>query len=244
MNEYYGSDLAFIHDDGFGGFARQAARELLSLFSKSGIEEGTVVDLGCGSGIWAEILLERGYQVHGIDISSSMIELARKRAPDATFHLGSFLDADIPPCNAVTAMGETLNYLFDDAHSDTQLNRLFSRIFDALKPGGLFVFDVAGLDYAKAMSSGKRHFSTEDWAVLVHLAEHKRERLATRYITTFLRNEDDLYERSEESHRIRLLEGAVLARSLRDIGFRVRLRKGYGSFKLSPAHHVVIARKP
>lgn len=243
MSTPYNSDLAYIHDDGFGGFARQASRGILDVLKKAQINDGLVVDMGCGSGIWADILLKNGYSVHGIDISENMIQLARQQAPEATFEVNSFLKADIPRCNAVTCMGECLNYLFDKDHSNEQLRLLFTRIHEALEPGGLFIFDVAGPGYAEATGPHRRHFVTEDWAVLVQVSEYKREQKLTRYITSFRKKDDGSYRRSEEVHRIQLLEGTKLAETLRSIGFRVRIRKGYGSLQLSSAHSVLIARK-
>src|SRR5262245_16914733 len=112
MNKAYASDLAYIHDVGHGHFARQAAPALLKLLQQHAITSGTVVDLGCGSGIWAEALVKAGYNVLGIDISAAMIDIARQRVPKAQFQVGSYLKAELPPCVAVTSIGECLNYLF------------------------------------------------------------------------------------------------------------------------------------
>ncbi len=242
MNEPYRIDLAFIHDEGFTGFARKAARAILQLFRQSGIQEGLIVDLGCGSGVWASILASEGYRVHGVDLSQAMIDLARKRVPEASFETCSFLKATIPDCAAVTSMGECLNYLFDEDHSPSQLSGLFERIYRALPGGGVFVFDVAGPGYAAATGPHRRHFLSDDWAVLVQLSEH--DGLLTRYITSFRKTSGNHYRRDEETHRVRLLDAAQLAETLRRTGFNVHIRKGYGNFELSPAHHVLIARKP
>ena len=59
----YEDDLAYIHDPGFGGFARQTAPELLKILRQAGIQQGLVVDLGCGSGIWPAKLVKAGYRV-------------------------------------------------------------------------------------------------------------------------------------------------------------------------------------
>ena len=65
----YGEDLAWIHDAGFGAFAREAAPGLLEIFRKNGVEDGLVVDLGCGNGnhtpeagspLWPRHVLETG----------------------------------------------------------------------------------------------------------------------------------------------------------------------------------------
>src|ERR1051326_4058162 len=104
----YGDDLAYIHDAGFGGFANGSAPGLLALLDRAGLAARLVVDLGCGSGIWARHLTDAGFPVVGVDISPAMIKLARKRVPEAEFHVASFLDFEISACGAVTALGEVL----------------------------------------------------------------------------------------------------------------------------------------
>jgi trans-aconitate methyltransferase len=56
----YREDLAYIHDQGFGDFARKAAPGLLAMLRRGGIRSGLVVDLGCGPGHWARELLRKG----------------------------------------------------------------------------------------------------------------------------------------------------------------------------------------
>src|SRR5262249_27691548 len=139
----YECDLAYIHDTGFGAFAKGSAPGLLRLFQQNAINKGLVVDLGCGSGIWAKELADAGYQVLGVDISPAMIELACQRVPEAQFHVGSFIHFRVPSCRAVTALGEVFNYLFDPKNSLRTLRRVCKGVFDALTPKGLLAFDVA-----------------------------------------------------------------------------------------------------
>src|SRR5262245_10750186 len=49
----YGADLAYIHHAGFADFAVNAAPWLRAELTRGGIRKGLVVDLGCGSGVWA-----------------------------------------------------------------------------------------------------------------------------------------------------------------------------------------------
>jgi SAM-dependent methyltransferase len=239
MKGWYGEDLAYIHDAGFGDFARGSAPGILEILGRNGIREGLVVDLGCGSGLWARELTRAGYRVLGIDISEAMIEIARRRVPEAEFRVGSLFEADIPPCNAVTALGEVLNYL-SDAESDT-LIPLFRCVYGALAPGGVFVFDVAEPGQVAQGTSTRGFTEGKDWVVLVEKEEDRGT--LKRRITTF-RNVGEHYRRSDEVHRQRLYEAQEVAGELRRVGFRVRTGRGYGRHRLPRAHAAFVARKP
>src|SRR5262245_18116996 len=117
MEAAYREDLAFIHNAVHGDFARAAAGLLQAALGRKGWERGLVIDLGCGSGILAGQLSDCGFDVLGIDISEAMIDLARQRVPKGVFRVQSLLAAELPPCVAVAAVGECLNYLFDPGHS-------------------------------------------------------------------------------------------------------------------------------
>lgn len=67
MHNTYRTDLAHIHDAGFGDFARSAATFLMERLKSHGIQDGTVVDLGCGSGITARLLCDAGFSVQVLD---------------------------------------------------------------------------------------------------------------------------------------------------------------------------------
>ncbi len=238
----YGDDLAYIHDAGYGHIARAAASVLLDLLKESGPAGGLVIDLGCGSGILSAEVAAAGYDVLGIDISAAMIALARKRVPAGRFRVGSVLDAELPPCVAVAAVGEIFNYLFDDANTDARLVPLFRRVHDALGPGGLFLFDVAGP--GRVPGGSQKHCREEDgWAVLVDADEDRTRRLLTRRITSF-RRVGKLYRRDHEVHRQRLFTRAEMAGHLRGVGFRVRTLRGYGPLRFGPGHFGFLARKP
>jgi len=232
----YQTDLAYIHDAGFGDYARNAAPGLLAILRRAGVRRGLVVDLGCGSGIWADELTRRGYDVLGIDISRSMIALARKRAPGARFVNASFLKAKLPPCDAVTAIGECFNYAFDRHNNLKALERFFRRVHEALRPGGVFIFDIAepGRALRRAHAQGK------DWAILFE-AEATRDLLIRRM--TCFRQVGNLYRRSQETHHLRLYRSADIAAELRSAGFAVRVLRAYGRMPLPSGNAAFVASK-
>ena len=243
MDGWYQEDLAYIHDDGYKEFALRSAPGLLDILRRAKIDDGLIVDLGCGSGLWARELVDACYHVLGIDISDAMIEIARKRVPEAEFRAESLFSASIPPCRAITSIGECVNYLFDSspADIDATLRSLFHRLYQALKPGGLFIFDIAEPGQVKPGARVKSFSEGQDWLVLVEKEESQN--LLTRRIIS-LRQTSRSYRRSDETHRQRLFRAADLAADLRAVGFRVQIRRSYGNFPLPAAHAALIARKP
>ncbi len=55
---------------------------------------GTVLDVGCGSGVKSKYLLERGLTVMGIDISKNLLAIAKREAPAGSYRELSMLDLD------------------------------------------------------------------------------------------------------------------------------------------------------
>jgi ubiquinone/menaquinone biosynthesis C-methylase UbiE len=58
----------------------------------AGIEVKSVLDIGTGSGIFAEAFTNKGLQVTGIDPNPDMLNVAQEFAPDAIFHQGTVED--------------------------------------------------------------------------------------------------------------------------------------------------------
>jgi SAM-dependent methyltransferase len=237
----YDRDLAYIHDTGFTGFVRKAAPGLLRLLRTARIPGGLVVDAGCGSGVWGGELTDRGYRALGIDISPDMIRLARRQAPAAKFQIGSFLGAELPPCDAVTSIGECVNYAFDRQSGKRGLAAFFRRVYAALRPGGVFVFDIVEPGVTEGAPQ-RRFLEGPDWAIHLEVQEDRRRKTLTRQIVSY-RRVGKLYRRSEEIHLLHLYSGAELLAELNRAGFETRLLGGYGRFRFTPAHVGFIARK-
>ena len=113
-DDFYGPHAAAIHHERFGMLADSASVALLEDLARQGHTRGTVVDLGCGTGLLARAACDAGYTVVGVDLSPAMLDLAREHAPTASLSLGSVHDVELPAgCVAVAAVGEVLNYATD-----------------------------------------------------------------------------------------------------------------------------------
>ena len=100
---------------------------------------GSVLDLGCGPGLYARHLLPPDGRYRGVDFSPASIDYARagNQAPGAEFILGDLLEADLggPHDLAVLLYGEFNVFPPEDAA------RLLRRAWESLAPGGVLFLE-------------------------------------------------------------------------------------------------------
>ena len=136
--------MTHTRDWNASSYARTAAaveafgHKLLDRLELAGDE--TVLDAGCGTGGVTEQLLARVPEgrVIGVDGSPSMIERARQRLGErAELHVADLLDLELEePVDAVFSSA-TFHWIADH-------DRLFERLFAALKPGGRLLAQCGG----------------------------------------------------------------------------------------------------
>jgi SAM-dependent methyltransferase len=228
-NVFYGPDQALLHHVDCGRLAGWAGGYLVGQLRRAGLRGGTVVDLGCGSGILARVVSEAGYDVYGVDISPAMIELARTEAPAAEFHHGSVFDTPIPPAVAVTATGEVLNYAADRRAGHATLRDLAQRVAASLVPGGIFLFDLSTPGRNASEEVRRQWHDREDWTLYMEAREDRAEQVLDRHITIFRRSGPDSYRRTDERHVLRLFDPDQVVADLAEAGLDTEILDGYPS---------------
>ena len=99
----------------------------------------TVLDLGCGPGLYTKRLAARGLNVTGVDFSLNSINYAREHDAATTYIHQNYLTLDF------AAQFDAVSLIYGDfcVLSDEKRDQLLSIISRALKPGGRFIFDVS-----------------------------------------------------------------------------------------------------
>ena len=133
------SEIAFFDShgaaDAYDVFAPTSNERLIDAVVRlSGLPKGArVVDLGCGSGVFTDVLQRRGYRCAGVDLSPKLIEIARGKYKDIEFSVGDIERLSFPggSFDGVLLSG-VLHHLPDPS-------RCAAEVFRILHPGGKFV---------------------------------------------------------------------------------------------------------
>jgi SAM-dependent methyltransferase len=234
----YGPQLAAVHAAGFTALATAAVREALTRLP----QPGTVLDMGCGDGSAARTLVDAGHRVSGIDLSPAFVRLARRRVPEASFSVGSFVDASLPAgLDAILAIGEVLGYASDHRVRALSLHAILERLGAHLAPGGFMLFDLATPERASAVEQ-RDWVEGAGWSVLV--ATRRSDRHLRRRIITYTESAGRGFERGEETHELVLHPRAEVLRALRDLGFAARtLPQGYAGEPMPHGIGAYLARR-
>jgi SAM-dependent methyltransferase len=127
----------------------QYLQELGSVLALCPHPPARLLDIGCGAGWTSAIFAQRGYSVHGIDLSPEAIAFAEERHGEsgATFSVHDF---DDPLADAGTY---DLAIFFDALHHSVDETHPLRLAFEALRPGGVCVICEPGKGHANASTS-------------------------------------------------------------------------------------------
>ena len=202
------------------------------ILARYGCKPESAVDLACGTGSMAMLLAREGLSVLGVDRSEEMLTVAAEKAEGCEnppyFIRQRMEKLRLPmPVDLVVCCLDGVNYVTDPA----ALRECFSRVYRALKPGGLFLFDVNS--EAKLRSLDGQIFLDEDDRVFcLWRAEFDEASRICRYGMDIFRKQGKLWSRDREEHLEYAYRNEELQQWLSEAGFE-RL-EAYGDRKLSP----------
>lgn len=212
--------LAFSYDRLTNDVDYQAVVEFYEeILRREQLNPRTAVDLACGTGSVAILLAQRGMQVTGVDMASDMLTVAFEKAQNMEnrplFVCQNLQELCLPRGVdlAVCAL-DSLDYITDPA--DCQ--QAIQRIYKALNPGGIFIFDVNTPEKLKAMD-GQVFLDEDDDVYCVWRGEFDEETNICSYGMDLFQRCGEQWARSFEEHREYAYSQAQLTNYLKEAGF-------------------------
>lgn len=184
-----------------------------------GLKPRTAVDLACGTGSVAILLAQQGLSVVGVDLSEDMLCIANQKAqqmenppcfvcqPLQKLHLPRGVDL------AVCAL-DSLDYILDPQDCKEAIRR----VYKALNPGGIFIFDVNTPEKLRAMD-GQVFLDEEEDVFCVWRGEFDEETNICSYGMDLFQKEGSLWNRSFEEHQEYAYSRQMLTDFLKEAGF-------------------------
>ena len=191
----------------------------MEILKREGLSPRTAVDLACGTGSVAAILAGMGLDTIGVDLSEEMLTVAQQKTWEME-NPPRFICQSLQELRlargvdlAVCAL-DSLDYITDpDACKEA-----IRRIYKALNPGGIFIFDVNTPEKLWAMD-GQVFLDEDDDVYCVWRGEFDEKTNICSYGMDLFQRRGELWERSFEEHREYAYSQAQLTAYLKSAGF-------------------------
>lgn len=178
------------------------AEYLIRQLKKYEIEDGLVLDLGCGTGVMTELLSSAGYDMIGVDNSEEMLGQAIEKREESGHDI-LYLCQDMQEfelygtVRAIVSVCDCLNYITEEE----ELLQVFKLVNNYLDPGGIFIFDMNTVyKYEEMLGDNVIAENREDGSFIWENCYDPDCGINEYALTLFIPREDGLYEKSEEFH--------------------------------------------
>ena len=176
---------------------------LKRLLHENGVDDGLVLELGCGTGTMTEILAEAGYDMIGVDQSEEMLEeAARKR--EESGHEIMYLCQDMREfelygtVRAIVCVCDSMNYILEE---EEVLGILTSAARNYLDYGGLFIFDLnTEYKYKEILGEQTIAENREESSFIWENYYDEDSHINEYNLTLFIKEHGDHYRKYEETH--------------------------------------------
>ncbi len=202
---------------------KERTEYLLSVFEKYSKKPTLMLDLACGTGSFSNEFAKRGIQVIGVDISPEMLNIAREKSErerqDVLYLCQDAAELDLyGTVDGVVCCMDSINHITDAS----VLAEAFKKVSLFLEPDCLFVFDVNTPYKHKEILGNNTFVLEEDNVYCVWQNEYIEEEALTEITLDFFRRQDNgLYDKSEQFIEERAYTIKELTKLLEDAGFRV-----------------------
>ncbi len=180
----------------------------------------TIIDLGCGTGELSLRLAQQGYQVTGIDVSANMLTVADQKAKKQSLPI-TWVQQDLRTMEGFSEMDLAISYcdVINYITEQDELKQVMKGVFDSLREGGLFIFDVHAVEYAENYLMDHTFADLDDELAYIWHCFSGETKGDLFHELTFFVNQGYGYERFDEDHHQRTYESSIYVDLLKETGF-------------------------
>ncbi|EHJ57298.1 hypothetical protein HMPREF9318_01099 [Streptococcus urinalis FB127-CNA-2] len=181
-----------------------------------------LLEMACGTGIQSVRFSQAGFDVTGLDLSSEMLQVAKKRAKSAnqsiSFIEGNMLDlSQAGHYDFVTCYSDSICYMQDEV----EVGDVFKEVYNALNEEGVFIFDVHSTYQIDQVFPGySYHENAEDFAMVWDSFEDQAPYSIVHELTFFIKDADGRFSRFDEVHEERTYDVLTYDVLLEQAGFK------------------------
>lgn len=190
---------------------------LVSLLKEYGIEDGLVLDLGCGTGKMTRLLKKAGYDMIGVDNAEEMLQIAMEQESEGILYLCQDMrEFELyGTVAAVVSICDSINYILEEE----DLLEVFRLVNNYLDPGGLFIFDLNTLyKYRELLGENTICENREEGSFIWENYYEEEDQINEYDLTLFIREEEGLFRKYQETHYQRGYELETVKSLLEEAG--------------------------
>lgn len=226
--EQYGS-FAYIYDELMDDVDYEKwVEHIENIIKYKNVKVKNILELACGTGNITLPLAKKGYDIAGIDISEEMLDVAFNKSEKMQIPLVLLqqdiidLDFDLYDLDCVLSACDGFNYIT----SPNDLKKIFAKVYELLKKGGIFIFDISS--YYKIKNILGNNFMGESREELSYMWTNTYDdetQLIDMDLDFFVKievddeEEDNVYERYRERHQQRAYKEYEIKNMLEELGF-------------------------
>lgn len=174
---------------------------LIGILTEYGINDGLLLDLGCGTGNITELLADAGYDMIGIDNSDEMLNVALEKR-EASGNDILYLNQDMREfelygtVRAVVSICDSMNYILEEE----ELLAVFKLVNNYLDINGIFIFDLNTISKYESIGDSVIAENREGGSFIWENTYYEDEQINEYDLTLFISDEQGKYDKYIENH--------------------------------------------
>lgn len=218
---------------------------IIELLKENKIEDGILLDLGCGTGKLTRLMEKNGFDMIGIDNSIEMLDIARDASGENILYLlQDMREIELyGTVRAIYSACDSVNYILEEE----DLREVFSLVNNYLDPKGIFIFDInTKYKYEELLGDNTIAETREEGSFIWDNFYDTEDEINEYDLTLYIKDKDERFLRFQETHYQRCYTLETIKQLLKEAG--LEFVAAFDDYSKNPVHNeseriLVVARE-